>query len=142
MTTLFSGPAIASLSSCVGNPSAACDTQVVQACVNSNSITCACVNSPIPCATTSYALCSNNPSAYKPTNSSMLACTAPVTCTNTVSAGSNTLVDESIQICSAEQPIVFNTIYIVMFIIVIGLLTIITTFIFVWYMTGKLTQTK
>ena len=141
MTTPFSGPEITSISSCIGNSSLMCDALVTKACVGSNSISCACVNSPVPCATTSYSLCSNNPNAYKPTNVTS-ACNAPVACTNTVSAGTNTLIDESIQICSAEQPIVFNTIYIVMFIVVVGLLTIITTFIFVWYTTGKLVQTK
>lgn len=137
MTTPFSGPPISSISGCIGNPSEACDTNVAQACVGSNSINCACINSPIPCATTSYSLCSNNPSAYKPI-SVPVSCTAPITCTNTISTGSNALVDETMQICSAEQPIIFNMLYIVLFFVIIALLTFITTIIFVRHTTSKL----
>ena len=130
MTAPFSGAQIASLSLCIGNSSLTCDALVAQACVGSDSVNCACVNSPIPCATTSYSLCSNNPLAYKPTNVPT-SCTAPLSCANTISSGSNTLIDETIQICSAEQPVVFNTLYIVLFFVVIALLTFITTIIFI-----------
>lgn len=127
----FSGIPLTSVATCVGNSSLLCDNLVVQACVGSNSITCACVNSPIPCATTAYSLCSNNPLAYKPF-AIAAGCNAPLLCNNNVSTGSNTIVDDAMQICSTSQPYVINFVYIVMFFIFVIILVVITTRIFVY----------
>lgn len=139
MTSSFSGAQITAAISCTSSPSEACDATVAALCIgaDSNSITCACINSQIPCAKTSYSVCSNNPLAYKPYASSTY-CTAPLTCTNTITANTNTLVDDTMQICSAEQPIVFNMVYVVLFFVFVAILVIITTVILVVYTTNKI----
>lgn len=137
MSTPFSEPSLTTTLNCIGNSSSSCDELVTKACVGSNSITCACVNSPVPCATTSYSLCSNNPLAYKPYNLP-IGCSAPLACTNTISTSSNTLVDETMQICSAEQPVIFNLIYIVLFFVIVAILVVITTIIFTKHTVNKI----
>jgi len=137
MSTPFSDPPLASTINCVGNSSLSCDEIVEKACVGSNSITCACVNSPVPCATTSYALCSNNPLTYKTYNVPS-SCSAPLLCTNSISTSSNTLVDETTQICSAEQPIIFNVLYISLFFVFIAFLVVVTAIIFTKHTVNKI----
>jgi hypothetical protein len=87
------------LSCCLLEPSADCDQFMANYCTGSTEIACNCINSKLPCATSTDPNCSNNSNSYKPYSTSAVCSKLPL-CINTFYDGDGSGVDGLVlQIC-------------------------------------------